>query len=321
MQNYDMQNLQLALFDDQFSISGLNSIVQDREKKVDKSFDSLRNAIKMALIKDNKDEETKYVVDIPEDIRKAIKDGKVELLKSKDGGLFATIRDSESKRIKKQLSIKEEMQKEGITEDQLNYAFQMDAIKEQLSQIIDKMQDIEDYIQEVIQGQYDDRLGRLYGGLNLYIESTQVRDEFFRKQLLAQALQSINDSSAQMIQSIRSSMFYLIDDNHKKTSKKVEEHIDNVHKCCDAVYKASVLKAIIYQDNSELDAMLNALAQYGRFVGRIIEPNVATLSELDKNTMFIDKGAWTKIAEAPMICEMMMLKIERSKNMFLEMEV
>ena len=102
-----------------------------------------------------------------------------------------------------------------------------------------------------------------------------------------------------MIQDLRTNLDYLMNKKYLKTKKpteKIEEHLDTIQQCYDIIFRASFLKAMIYQENNEIGPMLTSIDEYARFVEKMISPYVGRLSELDKNSKFIDEGAWGKIA-------------------------
>ena len=121
-----------------------------------------------------------------------------------------------------------------------------------------------------------------------------------RKQLTAQAIKSLNDANSQMIQEARSSIEYLVTKQFRKSKdrmKKIEEHLSIVQQCCGAIFRAACMKAIVYNNCGEIDAMLVAIEEYGRFVEKLIVPNVGELSELDSSVKLISKGPWMQIAD------------------------
>ncbi|TDP53705.1 hypothetical protein [Aminicella lysinilytica] len=286
-----------SLFDEQFTIADFTASIERANQESNEVLDSARTAIKKALCNDT-DEDTKYVVDMGSELRDKIEKGEVKLVHNSDGYLFAQLRQGNG-RYGKKLAIKEELQEERISADALQLALQMDAIKTQLDTIISTMQEIEGRVADVIQGQRNDRVGLFYSGLSLYYEAKTIKDDVLKKQITAQSLKAISDANSQMIQDIRSSIQYLITEQYqseKNSMQHVDEHISIIKQCYDIVYRASFLKAEIYQENGEIESMLTALDEYGRFVANMIAPYVGKLSELDKDSVFIEKGTWGTIA-------------------------
>jgi len=309
----------LSLFDEQFTISDFKSAFERAEVTSESVLSSTRTAVQKAF--DNSDEKSNYVVDMNDDLKNAIENGDVELVTSKNGDIYAQLRNSNG-RFGKPLSIKKELTEEGITVEALQMAIQMEAIKAQLQIIIEGMREIEGRVTDVIQGQRNDRIGLFYGGLSLYVEARNIRDDVLRKQVTAQALQSISNANSQMIQDIRSSVEFLVTGqyhNSNKMTSKIDEHLTIINQCYDVVYRASFLKAAIYQDNGEIASMLTAIDEYGRFVERMIVPYAGKLSELDKHNKFIEKGTWGAIAHSLVGCKELRQQICNNNTYLLRM--
>ena len=253
-----------SLYDSQFSIAEFNNSLRRSEIKSKGVIDSVKEAIVKAQVKDN--EEIKYVVDMSDEIKEAIEKGEIKLVQEKGGEFFAQLRKANGQYGDK-LPIKKELASKGLTPQELQMALQMEAIREQLNIIIDSLQEIEGKVTDVIHGQVNDRIGLFYSGLSL--------------------------------QDLKTNLEYLVNKKYLKTKKpteKIEEHLNNIQQCYDVIYRASFLKAMIYQENNELGPMITCIDEYARFVESLIKPYVGRLSELDKNSKFIDEGAWGKIA-------------------------
>lgn len=291
------------LFDEQFSMSDFSASLERAELQSESILDSARVAIKKAYEK--QEPESKLVLNITDDVKQAMDSGEVRLDTGKNGELYAQLRRSNGQWGGK-ISVKEELQNEGISVEELKLAMQMEAIREQLKSIIESVKQIEGKVTEVIQGQRNDRLGLFYGGLSLYLEARTVSDEYLKKQILSQALKSISDSHHQVVQDMRMAMEYLMTErykeNPKEMNKSVEERLAIIHQCYDVVFRASFLKAVIYQENGEIPAMIMAINEYGRFVEKLIVPYVGRLSELDRSSHFIEKSTWGQMAASLSRC-------------------
>lgn len=294
---WDGMNCFVELFDEQFSVSDFETSVEHAEIESESILDSARIAIKKAYEK--QEPESKLVLDITDDIKQAIENGEARLDIGKNGEVYAQLRCANG-RLGGKISVKEELQEEGITVEELKLSMQMEIIKEQLKSIIESVKQIEGKVTEVIQGQRNDRLGLFYSGLSLYIEARAVSDEYLKKQILSQALKSLSDAHHQIIQDMRMAMEYLMTERYKETKtnmrKNIDERLNIIHQCYEVIFRASFLKAAIYQENGEIPAMLIAINEYGRFVEKLIIPYAGRLSELDRNSHFIEKSIWGQMA-------------------------
>lgn len=292
----------LSLFDEQFSISDFRSAFERAENTSKSILASAQTAVRKAF--ENNNDKDNYVVDMSDELKDAIESGDVELVTSKTGEIYAQLRSANG-RFSERLPIKKELAEEGVTEEALQMALQMEAVKAQLQLIVEGMREIEERVTNVIQGQRNDRIGLFYSGLSLYVEARSIRDDSLRKQVTAQALQSISNANSQMIQDIRTSVEFLITEQYRKSKKmtsKIDEYLTIISQCYDVVYRASFLKAAIYQESGEIVSMLTAIDEYGRFVEKMIVPYAGILSELDRRNQFIEKGTWGTIAHSLVGC-------------------
>lgn len=308
------------MFNEQFSLSAFEqtiALADDNSKSV---LAAAQNAIRSAF--SNKDVEEKYVVDMSDDLKRSIDSGDVELVTSKTGEVYAQLR-SENGRFGKPLPIKKELAQEGISEAELQMALQMEAFKKQLQTIMEGMKTIECHVAEILQGQRNDRIGLFYSGLSLYTEGREIQDSDLRKQIIAQALKSINDANAQMIQEIRTDIRFLEQKKYlkeKNSLKVIDEKIDDIHQCYDIVFRSAFLKAALYYENGEMVSMLTAIDEYGCFIEKMIVPHTGLLSELDKNDKFIKTGEWGTIANKLSDCRNLKQQIMHQDTYLLNMK-
>jgi len=293
----------LTLFDEQFSFERFSESIFAAETEADSILAKARKAVTKAMNKEESD--FQLVVDLDDETKDKLKKGEIELV-IENGETFAQLKNNG--KYGKKLPVTEEMTEEGISADALQMAIQMEAIKQQLKVIIEKMKDIEEQLTDVIHGQRNDRIGLFYSGLSLYAEACSVGDISLKKLLIAQALHSVSDANSQMIQEIRENIAYLVNEQYKSARQKVqkiEEHLNTIRQCYDIVFKAALLKAWIYQQSGEIGAMVTAIDEYGRFIEKLVVPYAGLLSELDSSDQFIEKGTWGQIANSLSGCQEM----------------
>ena len=307
----------LSLFDEQFTISDFSESIEVAEASSESVLSIVRAVVQKAYSKNQED--SNYVVDMSNELKESIDNGDIELVTRKGGEIYAQLRSANG-RFGKPIPIKKELNEEGISVEAVQMALQMDVIKVQLKIIIEDIKEIEGRLTDVFQGQKNDRIGLFYSGLSLFAEARGINDEFLKKQIMAQALKSISDANSQMIQEIRTSVEYLVTEQYrqlKNKTEKIDEHLSVIQQCYDVVYRASFLKASIYQENGEIASMLMAIDQYGRFVEKMIVPYVGKLSELDRSNKFIEKGRWGKIAHSLVSCQELIQQISEGSTYLL----
>ncbi|MBR4896231.1 MAG: hypothetical protein IKZ41_07375 [Clostridia bacterium] len=291
----------MALFDGQFSTDSFHRLMAQGRPHDQSILSSIKEAISNTINKGSSENETDYIVQISDDLKDSIHNGDIKLVTNSDGEIFAQLLNSDGKYGQK-LSIKEELRNKDISSQAAEHALQMEAIRIQLERIVDSIEQLENSVSRVIDGQQNDRIALYYSGLSLYIEAQSVQEPTLRYHLLAQAIHSFNEAAAKMIQEIRSDIEYLSNRLYLKAKKGMRDSIDSkithIRQCSDAVYRISFTKAYMYYENNEVQALLSSLDQYKRFIEKMISPHLGMLSELDKNDMLFDTGAWGKIVKS-----------------------
>lgn len=291
------------MFDEQFSVSSfVDKIEADNHSSKDIIL-SAKDSVKKALSRDS--EETKYYVDMSAEVKQALESGEVEFVKGGNGEVYAQLRNANG-RFGKKLSITEDLDDAGINYDELRAAIQMEAIAEQLKEVVSTLKEIEAQLSDSIADHRNDRIGLFYSGMSLYMEAKHISDDAFRKQIMAQALKAISDANSQMIQDIRTGIEFLATEQYKgrkKPKELVAENIKAIKQCYEIVYKSTIMKALIYYENYEMVAMATAIGEYSEFIENLIVPYTGMLSELDKDSKFIAQGPWGKIANTRLECD------------------
>ena len=256
----------LDWLDDEFAFEALKYSVEKKTKESDE----IIKKIKANLIADNNDE-VRYVVNISDEQKEAIKNGTLKL-DSKDGELFAQLK--ENGKYGKKLSIKEEVQKQGLTQAEAMFAVELASIKEQLENIVEALGEIQGYVIDTIEGLHNDRVALLYSGIHSYIEASQMVNSPLKDLLIAQSIKSLNDSQAQLMQEFKYNLNYLVSKEYKKEKGKrkqtIDAKMDDIHRCFDVISKATLLKAMIYMNINQIPSMLVTFEEYGKFINKLM---------------------------------------------------
>lgn len=284
--------------EEQFSINELKESINKKQNESDVIISKFRNIIDQDFNADE-DVKPKYVVDISDEDHELMQQNVIKL-DMKDGKTYAQFRNKNGK-FGKKLTIKEEdLEANGLTQLQLETALQNKAIELQLENILNTLNDIEISLHEIRQGQQNDRIGMFFSAQNQYLESLSIKDESFRKQMVSQAIKTLSDANAQMIQDFKTDVQFLINKEYKKnkTNKKeiVNEKMNNIHKNFEMINKSYISKAKIYYDEGELESSLAVIREYGLFIEKLIVPYAARISEFDTNDNLLSGGVWEKRA-------------------------
>ena len=208
----------------------------------------------------------RLVVDVSDDFIRDYQEGVVKLANEK-GHMVAQIK--QNGKYGSKIPIKEEYYTEGPNSLDMQNAIQLQAIQEALIAISDQIQIIDENVKEVLTGQQNDRLGLYYSGVALFIEAYNVKDEEFKKQLIAQSVKALSDSIFQMTLALQVDIAYLARKEYVRNKKSqydlLCEKMNNINRGFMATHQASIMKAAIYCYQGEVEAMVTVLKEYERF--------------------------------------------------------
>ena len=305
--NYSPESIQsimpegLMVPDDIYETIDFRNIFQQKQSDADKLLGTISNIANDAAVANHvaeglKPNGTRWVVQMSEEVKAAIDNGTLKLDTNKNGKIYAQLINDGKYGTK--FPITEEIIRAGIDPMAVSQALQMKAMQKQLDDMMNVLEEIAGDVEEVIQGQMNDRIGLYNSGLNLYLESRNIQDGQFRMFVVSQALKSLSDANEQMLQSIRTDALYLTSGKYKqkkgKTTEEINERMANINKCFDVVHRAYMLRAAIYYERNEYKAMLSTFDEYGRFLSREIMPIAPKLSELDSSDVLLQDGKWDR---------------------------
>lgn len=316
-----------SLFDAQYDLSVLRADIKESQESSDAIISKLADALYAKTlgeeVKDFVKPKVRYVVEDSAKLYKAIKNRAIKLDCSSDKQkMYAQIRNGN--KFGKKLCIEEEWEFKDIDFAQLSNALQMKAIENQLESILDVLEEIETDVTRIIEGQQNDRIGFFFSGMNLYLESKSIQDEMLKKFVAANALKSLSDANAQMVQSIQTDIAYLLKQEYNKSKSKrlerINERMTSINKSFEVIYRSFILKAIIYYEQSEIQAMISAIDEYGTFLKNTIIPYAPQLSEHDINDIYLKDGIWERRAASILETEKIKAELQSPKVFYIEME-
>lgn len=288
-----------SIIDNQYTVKQFKNEIQNSNSIIDKLAKATADGFNKGRVKteESSEDEYRYIVNLTDDVKKAIANGDMKF-NIENGNTFAQLRTKDG-RYGEKLSISKELIKQGLTPGEAALAMQTQLIHEDLMRMMDILDAIGTNVQNIIQGQHNDRVGLFYSGLNLYLESKSVKDSTLKKYIAAQAIKSLSDANAQLTQEIQMDIQYLLDRDYKSEKRKavvsaIDEKMMSIRKSYDVIHQSYVLKSFIYYEMKELDAMLASFSEYGNFISKVIANNAARLSEYDVNDNSLTKGFWDK---------------------------
>lgn len=316
-------NGMLDLYDAQFESLSLIRVNKEKQAEADNVISLVTKAMVDKGIIDKlpkkKNKEYDYVVQMTDELKQAIDKGEIKFDVGKDGRIFAQLR--EKGKYGKKLSITKVLKDEGVEPQEFTNALQVKSMQQQLEEMAQTLENIEETVNEVKQGQQDDRIGLFYSGMNMYLEGRLLNDPDLRKYVTSQALQSISNSNAQLIQQIQSDRNYLLSGSYKKKKGKsyeeLQSRMESVNRAFEFIYQSTMLKAAIYYDQNELQSMLMVLNEYKRFIEKVILPVAPQLNEFDEDSKMIETK-WERRADSLTYAERISEQISHANNYYLE---
>ncbi|MCT6918366.1 MAG: hypothetical protein M3Z49_04055 [Bifidobacteriales bacterium] len=254
-----------------------------------------RESSEFALAHKTMNNDFRLVVDAPKNTLDAIANGDIRLTTDRAGNTFAQLLDTNG-RYGKKLPIKREDFSEGIDPVQAANAIQLRAIQGQLEDIARQIAVIDVRVQEVLEGQQNDRLGLLQSGMRLYLQAREVDDDTLRKLLISQALRALSDAEAQLELKMESDVKYLANGDYEhekgKRTKLIDERMESINGCFPAIHEASIARAAIFCEQGEPKAMVKALETYSHFIKTTVGDNAGLLAECDRSDTGTEQGIW-----------------------------
>lgn len=246
--------------------------------------------LKHALTK----EFTLTVAATPEQVE-LLRSGAAKLVTTKDGRTIAQLRMA-SGQFGEHIAIKAEDVMQGIDPVQLTTAMQMQVIQGQLEDITQQLQIIDQNVRSVLQGQQNDRIGKYYSGISLYLEASKISDKTFKSALLAQAQAALSEASFQLSENMRSDIHFLRNGEYKGFgnggTKAIDEHIQNINTAFQYIHESALMRAAIYCSAGEVSAMITVLDEYGQFIESNIAKNASLLAQCDVSDRGGNNGVW-----------------------------
>lgn len=251
-----------SLYSYDFSSFSLVHLQNEAAKSVNKSImeSLLSNISTVKLIeKSLKQGKTEYVAKITDEAKKKISTGEWSIgIKKKTGELFSVIKDTKSGKTKGIM----ELDKRIVSD--LGNLPELSAIQGQLASISEEIDHLNEMIQRVELGQYNDRFSGFFAARQMIIEGLLIKDDFLKKSLLINAVQSNNETIAKLTLSIHHDGLTLAD---PKTKSKDAKRIEALMQSSLMYLNSSVqLNLVAYTALREEAALFSTLTNYHSYI-------------------------------------------------------
>ena len=298
----DFEIMNGSLYDDSLPMKILEQAfelqVEQAEKATNKLVSDVLKAQHYDLHKLSEGKEKmRLVVDGSDDFIKDYQVGSIKFAREK-GQVVAQIKNDGKYGSK--LPIKEETYLDGPNSLEIMNACQLKNIANALQELSNQMLVIDENIKEVLRGQQNDRLGLYYSGVSLYLEANRVSDPAFKNSLISQSLKALSDANYQLVLTMQSDIQYLARKEYESDKRHkfnlMNEKINNINKAFSAIHQATLMKAAIYCQCGEINAMTSVFNEYALFIQNTIVPNAKILTQCDVNDTGKIDGTWSSRA-------------------------
>jgi len=177
-------------------------------EKINSNYTEIENILKSIptfrdFFKNLKKNSLNYEVVFPDGVLEKLKSGELAIPKKKDLELCVSfIRDRESKKIVKQVMLKEISESEKL--DNLTSSLQNMAILQSLNKITKILEQIEEKLSEIHKEFNNDRIGKIQSGYSRYLEAIQMIDSENKRSAFLKAITALgvcpsNDSETPIL--------------------------------------------------------------------------------------------------------------------------
>lgn len=242
----------------------------------------------------------RYVLDLSEESIKKLETGKIKLTTENGGKTYAQLRQKNGQYGSK-VPVKRQVYGANVDPIQVANAMQLKAIQQQVEEMTEQVVALNHSVQDVLQGQQNDRIAQFFSGYSMYMEAREIQNRQFRDMVVAQALKALSESTFQLILELQTDIAYLSEGKYQESKKKrvelIDERMKRIEQSFAYIYQSSMMRAAIYCIEGELPSMAKVLDDYSQFIDNTIAINSQLLIEFDKNDDGTDRGVWKNRAK------------------------
>lgn len=223
------------------------------------------NAIKACV-----PEETLQVI-LSDEQKAQLAEGALELMTKKDGSLLANLINPETKKIVSNISLEKVNVSPEISQAMIDYTMQM-----QMAQLAEQIQFIQIAVEEVRQGQENDRLATAYSCQQKLLQAMMIKNPELKAMALLRIVSDAEDSRNLLMQSQTVNATFIRNQPESfwgklvngATPEKISARMNELRESLCAVNMVSLVEAMAYQEMGEPEAARFSLQYYGDYIKR-----------------------------------------------------
>lgn len=229
--------------------------------------------------------------------RKQLAEGALKLMSTKKGELKANLVNPKTGKIVSTLSLKEISDTPGLDKALADYASQM-----QMVQIAKNVQQVQIAVEEIRQGQENDRLASAYSCQQKLLQATKIENPQLREAALLRIAQDAEDSRNRLMLSQSANIECIKNEPESIIQKflsgssaaKINDRMNAIREGLCTMNSTTLAEAIAYQELGEMDAARESLLYYAQYIQKTYIEVPQLLERLD----MIDPSPtnyWTKM--------------------------
>ena len=233
---------------------------------------------------------------LSDDQKKKIAEGALKLMTKKDGTLMANLINPETKKIVSTIPLEYVEHAPELSEAISNFSSQM-----QMAQIAEGIEQIQIAIEEVRQGQENDRLAIAYSCQQKLIQAMEIHDAQIKTMALLRIASDAEDGRNMLMLSQKENVKFIKEQPEsfwgKLTSgakpEKIEGRMNEIRESLGMINMVSLVEAMAYQEMGEYEAAKHSLGYYAEFLLETYLSQKGLVERLD----LIDKSPenyWSK---------------------------
>ena len=252
------------------------------------------NKIKQQLVNSSNFIETIKKI-IPKEELKAIlndsqklklNNGTLRLMTKKNGDLLASLVNPKTNKVVANIPLKKVKLSPSLSSTIISYTYQM-----QLAEITEQMDKISLKVDEILEGQENDRLALVYSSYQKLLQALEIKDDSLRKYSLLQIANKAEDSRNLLMLSQKSRLEFIKKQPEsfwgKVVSGEKQEIIDNKIKIIrdnlKAINTVSLIEAMSYHELGEYQSAKKSLEYFSNYINRTYLDDKYLIRRLDLN--------------------------------------
>lgn len=203
--------------------------------------------------------------------KEKLANGTLKLMTKKDGTLMANLVNPKTKKIVSTISLQSVDLAPELSQAMTSYASQM-----QLAQIAEEIQQVQNAIEDVRQGQEYDRLATAYSCQQKLFQAMEIKNPELKSMALIRIALDAEDSRNLLMQSQNANLTFIKEQPDSFFGKlisgvsndKINQRMEEIRESLNAVNLVSLVEAMAYQEMGESSAAKKSLQYYAEYIDK-----------------------------------------------------